>query len=127
MTVQNVSVTEVGGTGFSVAFSRNASILDSYAAAVGGNGFEFSRVDGARLHNSRVRGYGLGMMGAAGVELDQSPAIVSHNEFSGGTQNGGINLDCHDGCQPTTLSKNHLFNLGTLNRYGLSDGGAIHV
>ena len=113
LVVQNVSVTEVGGTGVSVAFSKNVSVSDSLCAQIGGNGFEFSRVEGALLHNSRVTGYGLVMMGAAGVELDQSPAVVSHNEFSGGVQNGGINLDCHDGCQPTTLLKNHLFNLGT--------------
>lgn len=127
LVVSNLTVTEVGGTGISVAFSTNASVSDSYVAEVGGNGFEFSRVERAQLTNSRVQGYGLVLMGAAGVELDQSPAEVSHNEFTGGVQNGGINLDCHGGCEPTTLTKNHLFNLGTLNQYGLSDGGAIHI
>lgn len=127
LVVSNLTVTEVGGTGISVAFSTNASVSDSYVAEVGGNGFEFSRVERAQLTNSRVQGYGLVLMGAAGVELDQSPAVVSHNEFTGGVQNGGINLDCHGGCEPTTLTKNHLFNLGTLNQYGLSDGGAIHI
>jgi hypothetical protein len=33
-----------------------------------------------------VKGYGLVLMGSAAVELDQSPAVVEHNEFSGGTQ-----------------------------------------
>jgi hypothetical protein len=127
LVVSNLTVTEVGGTGISVAFSTNASVSDSYVAEVGGNGFEFSRVERAQLTNSRVQGYGLVLMGAAGVELDQSPAVVSHNEFTDGVQNGGINLDCHGGCEPTTLTKNHLFNLGTLNQYGLSDGGAIHI
>ena len=42
-------------------------------------------------------------------------------------QNGGINLDCHGDCQPSLLAKNHLFNLGTHNIFGLSDGGAIHI
>ena len=33
-----------------------------------------------------MKGYGLVLMGSAAVELDQSPAVVEHNEFSGGTQ-----------------------------------------
>jgi hypothetical protein len=69
------------------------------------------------------------LSGAAGIELDQSSnATVIHTEISGGVQNGGINLDCHGDCHPTMLTKNHLFDLGTHNRFGLSsDGGAVHV
>ena len=36
-------------------------------------------------------------------------------------------MDCHDGCAPSYIRSNHMFNAGTSNAYGLSDGGAIHI
>jgi hypothetical protein len=90
----------------SIARSEGASVERARVYEVGGNGLEFSRVEGATLSNSMVKDYGLVLMGSAAVELDQSPAVVEHNEFSGGTQNGLLNLDCHDGCAPSIIRKN---------------------
>ena len=110
------------------ACAEQAQVTNTFVTSSGGNGIEFSTSTSSTLNNSRIKDYGLVLAGAAGIELDQSPnATVVHNEISGGVQNGGINLDCHGDCEPTLLRKNHLFNLGTHNSFGLSDGGAIHV
>jgi hypothetical protein len=117
-----------GGSGVSVAKSTHATVTNTFITSSGGNGVEFSTSSSSLLSNSRIKDYGLVLSGAAGIELDQSPnSTVRHTEISGGIQNGGINLDCHGDCQPSLLSKNHLFNLGTHNTFGLSDGGAIHI
>lgn len=128
LVLDGLTVTGVGGSAVSVALSTSPTVRATTARAVGSNGFEFARTSGVMLADSRVLRYGLVMSGAAGVELDAAPnSVVEHNEFTGGVQNGGINLDCHGACAPTRIRKNHLYNLGTLNQFGLSDGGAIHI
>ena len=114
LTIRDCHVGGVGGSGVSVSLSNDAAVTGTLVHDTGANGFEFSRVSTLLLAHSKVSTYGRVMAGAAGVELDQCPnATVTHNQFDDGEQNGGINLDCHDGCTPTTLAKNHLFNLGT--------------
>ena len=84
-------VSRVGGSGISIARSSDAKVVRAHVFQVGANGLEFSRVEGASLSQSVVTGYGLVLMGAAAVELDQSPAIVEHN-VSAATV--GLGLGC---------------------------------
>ena len=79
LSLTNMTVSRVGGSGISIARSSNAKVVRAHVFQVGANGLEFSRVQGASLSQSVVTGYGLVLMGAAAVELDQSPATVEHN------------------------------------------------
>ena len=84
-------VSRVGGSGISIARSSNAKVVRAHVFQVGANGLEFSRVEGASLSQSVVTGYGLVLMGAAAVELDQSPVIVEHNVRAATV---GLGCDC---------------------------------